>query len=239
MEQSGRGRERSKKAIKTIKTIKIKPFSDMAFDIHPEARKEWSASKILVKEELSDDPLDMYHLRRFSRAGDGIRLYFEERKRSRERRRAIGETGLVVCMLGEFPLEDTRIFFGPSERQIPLDGSERQKYLESLRRTMAKPYSIEADSVNPGRLEIGVFLSERLPDEDGNVSVVRTVNGQIIVSEIDESLIPHGEIVPRGEFFEKMAGGVFSSKSPDDSTTPQSERLLPNGAYSRLTGCRR
>ena len=231
MEQSGRGRKRSRKAIKTMS------FSDIAFDIDPEVRKEWSASKILGKEELSDDPLDMYHLRRFSRAGDGIRLYFEERNRSRERRRAIGETGLVVCTLGEFPLEDTRMFFGPSERQIPLDESERQKYLESLRRTMAKPYSFEADlvNVNPGRLKIGAFLSERLPDEDGNVSVVRTVNGQIIVSEIDESLIPHGEIVPRGEFFEKMASGVFSSKSPDDSTTPQSERLLPNGAYSRLT----
>ena len=236
MEQSGRGRERSKKAIKAIKTML---FSDMAVYIDSEVRKEWSASKILGKEELSDDPLDMYYLRRFSRAGDGIRLYFEERRIDRERHRIIGETGLVVCMLGEFPLEDTRMFFGPSERQIPLDGSERQKYLESLRRTMAKPYSIEADLVNPGQLKIGAFLSERLPDEDGNVSVVRTVNGQIIVSEIDESLIPHGEIVPRGEFFEKMAGGVFSSKSPDDSTTPQSERLLPNGAYSRLTGCRR
>lgn len=233
MEQSGRGRERSKKAIKTML------FSDMAVYIDPEVRKKWPASKIPGGEGLSGDPLDMYHLRRFSRAGDGIRLYFEERKRSKERCRAIGETGLVVCTLGELPLEDTMMFFGPSERQIPLDGSERQKYLESLRRTMAKPYSIEADSVNPGRLKIGAFLSERLPDEDGNVSVVRTVNGQIIVSEIDESLIPHGEIVPRGEFFEKMAGGVFSSKSPDDSTTPQSERLLPNGAYSRLTGCRR
>ena len=233
MEQSGRGRERSKKAIETM------PFSDIAFHIDPEVRREWSASKISGGEELSDDPLAVYHLRRFSRAGDGIRLYFEERRIDRERHRIIGETGLVVCTLGEFPLKDTRMFFGPSERQIPLDGPERQKYLESLRRTMAKPYSIEADSVNPGRLKIGAFLSERLPDEDGNVSVVRTVNGQIIVSEIDESLIPHGEIVPRGEFFEKMAGGVFSSKSPDDSTTPQSERLLPNGAYSRLTGCRR
>lgn len=230
MEQSGRGRERSKKAIKTM------PFSDIAFDIDPEVRKEWSASKILGEEELSGDPLDMYHLRRFSRAGDGFRLYFEERKRSKERRRAIGETGLVVCTLGEFPLKDTRMFFGPSERQ---DGSERQKDLESLRRTVAKPYSIEADLVNPGQLKIGAFLSERLPDEDGNGSVVRIVNGQIIVSEIDELQIPHGEIVPRGEFFEKMAGGVFSSKSPDDSTTPQSERLLPNGAYSRLTGYRR
>ena len=130
------------------------------------------------------------------------------------------------------------MFFGPSERQIPLDGSERQKDLESLRRTVAEPYSIEADLANPGQLKIGAFLSERLPNEDGNESVVRIVNGQIIVSEIDELQIPHGEIVPRGEFFEKMAGGVFSSKSPDDSTTPQSERLLPNGAYSRLTGYR-
>lgn len=230
MEQSGRGRERSKKAIKTM------PFSDIAFGIDPEVRKEWSASKIPGEEELSDDPLDMYHLRRFSRAGDGFRLYFEERRIDRERHRIIGETGLVVCTLGEFPLRDTRIFFGPSERQIPLDESERQKDLQSLRRTVAEPYSIKADLVNPGQLKIGAFLSERLPDEDGNGSVVRIVNGQIIVSEIDELQIPHGEIVPRGEFFEKMAGGVFSSKSPDDSTTPQSERLLPNGAYSRLTG---
>lgn len=233
MEQSGRGRERSKKAIKTM------PFSDIAFGIDPEVRKKWSASKIPGEEELSGDPLDMYHLRRFSRAGDGFRLYFEERRIDRERHRIIGETGLVVCMLGEFPLEDTRMFFGPSERQIPLDESERQKDLESLRRTVAKPYSIEAGLVNPGQLKIGAFLSERLPDEDGNGSVVRIVNGQIIVSEVDESQIPHGEIVPGGEFFEKMAGGVFSSRSPDDSTTPQSERLLPNGAYSRLTGCRR
>lgn len=233
MEQSGRGRERSKKAIETM------PFSDIAFHIDPEVRKAWSASKIPGEGELSGDPLDMYHLRRFSRAGDGLRLYFEERSMSEEGRRAIGETGLVVCTLGEFPLKDTRMFFGPSERQIPSDGSERQKDLESLRRTAAKPYSIEADLVNPGQLKIGAFLSERLPDEDGNGSVVRTVNGQIIVSEIDELQIPHGEIVPRGEFFEKMAGGVFSSKSSDDSTTPQSERLLPNGAYSRLTGCRR
>ena len=59
--------------------------------------------------------------------------------------------------------------------------------------------------------------------------------GGFIVSEIDEWQIPHGKIVPRGEFFEKMAGGVLSSKSPDSSTTPQSARLLPNGAYSRLT----
>ena len=140
--------------------------------------------------------------------------------------------------LGEFPLKDTRMFFGPSERQIPLDGSERQKDLESLRRTVAEPYSIEADLVNPGKLKIGAFLSEQMTDENGDLSAVRTVNGQIIVSEIDELQIPHGEIVPRGEFFEKMAGGVFSSKSPDDSTTPQSERLLPNGAYSRLTGYR-
>lgn len=230
MEQSGRGCERSKKAIKTM------PFSDIAFDIDPEVRKEWSASKIPGEEELSDDPLAVYHLRRFSRAGYGFRLYFEERNRSKEGDRAIGETGLVVCTLGEFPLKDTRMFFGPSEHQIPLDESERQKDLQSLRRTVAKPYSIEADLVNPGQLKIGAFLSERLPDEDGNGSVVRIVNGQIIVSEIDELQIPHGEIVPRGEFFEKMAGGVFSSKSPDDSTTPQSERLLPNGAYSRLTG---
>ena len=233
MEQSGRGRERSKKAIETM------PFSDIAFDIDPEVRKEWSALKVPGGEKLSGDPLDMYHLRRFSRAGDGFRLYFEERKRSKERRRAIGETGLVVCMLGEFPLKDTRMFFGPSEHQIPLDESEREKDLERLRRTVAEPYSIEADLVNPGKLKIGAFLSEQVLDEDGNKVVVRTVNGQIIVSEIDESLIPHGEIVPRGEFFEKMAGGVFSSKSSDDSTTPQSERLLPNGAYSRLTGCRR
>ena len=232
MEQSGRGRERSKKAIKTV------PFSDIAFDIDPEVRKEWSASKIPGEEELSGDPLDMYHLRRFSRAGDGFRLYLEERKRSKERRRAIGETGLVVCMLGEFPLKDTRMFFGPSERQIPLDESERQKDLESLRRTVAKPYSIEADLANPGQLKIEAFLSEQVLDEDGNEVVVRTVNGQIIVSEIDEQQIPHGEIVPRGEFFEKMAGGVLSSKSPDDSTTPRSARLLPNGAYSRLTGYR-
>lgn len=230
MEQSGRGRERSKKAIKTM------PFSDIAFDIDPEVRKEWSASKIPGEEELSDDPLDMYHLRRFSRAGDGFRLYFEERRIDRERHRIIGETGLVVCTLGEFPLRNTRMFFGPSERQIPLDESEREKDLESLRRTVAEPYSIEADLANPGQLKIGAFLSERLLDEDRNESIVRIVNGQIIVSEIDEWQIPHGEIVPRGEFFEKMAGGVFSSKSPDDSTTPQSERLLPNGAYSRLTG---
>ena len=226
MEQSGRGRERSKKAIKTM------PFSDIAFDIDPEVRREWSASKILGEEELSDDPLDMYHLRRFSRAGDGFRLYFEERRIDRERHRIIGETGLVVCTLGEFPLEDTRMFFGPSER----DGSERQKDLESLRRTVAEPYSIEADLVNPGKLKIGAFLSEQMTDENRDLSAVRIVNGQIIVSEIDELQIPHGEIVPRGEFFEKMAGGVFSSKSSDDSTTPQSERLLPNGAYSRLTG---
>lgn len=232
MEQSGRGRERSKKAIKTM------PFSDIAFDIDPEVRKEWSASKIPGEEELSDDPLAVYHLRRFSRAGDEFRLYFEERKRSKEGCRAIGETGLVVCTLGEFPLRDTRMFFGPSERQIPLDGSEQQKDLESLRRTVAKPYSIEADLVNPGQLKIGAFLSEQMTDENRNLSAVRIVNGQIIVSEIDELQIPHGEIVPRGEFFEKMAGGVLSSKSPDDSTTPQSERLLPNGAYSRLTGCR-
>ena len=230
MEQSGRGRERSKKAIKTM------PFSDIAFDIDPEVRKEWSASKIPGEEELSDDPLDMYHLRRFSRAGDGFRLYFEERRIDRERHRIIGETGLVVCTLDEFPLRNTRMFFGPSERQIPLDESEREKDLESLRRTVAEPYSIEADLANPGQLKIGAFLSERLLDEDRNESIVRIVNGQIIVSEIDEWQIPHGEIVPRGEFFEKMAGGVFSSKSPDDSTTPQSERLLPNGAYSRLTG---
>lgn len=230
MEQSGRGRERSKKAIKTM------PFSDIAFDIDPEVRREWSASKILGEEELSDDPLDMYHLRRFSRAGDGFRLYFEERRIDRERHRIIGETGLVVCTLGEFPLRDTRMFFGPSERQIPLDESEREKDLERLRRTVAKPYSIEADLLNPGQLKIGAFLSEQVLDEDGNKVVVRTVNGQIIVSEIDEWQIPHGKIVPRGEFFEKMAGDVFSSKSPDNSTTPQSERLLPNGAYSRLTG---
>ena len=228
MEQSGRGRERSKNAIKTT------PFSDIAFDIDPEVRREWSASKISGGEKLSDDPLAVYHLR-YSISEPG-RLCFEERRIDRGRHRIIGETGLVVCTLGEFPLEDTRMFFGPSERQIPLDGSERQKDLQSLRRTVAKPYSIEADLANPGQLKIGAFLSERLPDEDGNGSVVRIVNGQIIVSEIDELQIPHGEIVPRGEFFEKMAGGVFSSKSPDDSTTPQSERLLPNGAYSRLTG---
>lgn len=231
MKQSGRGRERSKKAIKTM------PFSDIAFDIDPEVRREWSASKISGGEELSDDPLAVYHLRHF--ISEPGRLYFEERRIDRERHRIIGETGLVVCTLGEFPLKDTRMFFGPSERQIPLDGSERQKDLESLRRTVAEPYSIEADLVNPGQLKIGAFLSERLPDEDGNGSVVRIVNGQIIVSEIDELQIPHGEIVPRGEFFEKMAGGVLSSKSPDSSTTPQSARLLPNGAYSRLTGCRR
>ena len=225
MEQSGRGRERSKKVIKTM------PFSDIAFDIGPEVRKEWSVSKIPGEEELSDDPLAVYHLRRFSRAGYGFRLYFEERKRSKEGGRAIGETGLVVCTLGEFPLEDTRMFFGPSER----DGSERQKDLESLRRTVAEPYSIEADLVNPGKLKIGAFLSEQVLDEDGNKVVVRTVNGRVIVSEIDEWQIPHGKIVPRGEFFEKMAGGVLSSKSPDSSTTPQSARLLPNGAYSRLT----
>lgn len=233
MEQGSRGRKRPKKSIETM------PFSDIVFDIDPEVRKEWSASKIPGEEELSDDPLDMYHLRRFSRAGDGFRLYFEERKRSKERRRAIGETGLVVCTLGEFPLKDTRMFFGPSERQIPLDESERQKDLESLRRTVAEPYSIEADLVNPGQLKIGAFLSEQMTDENGDLSAVRTVNGQIIVSEIDELQIPHGKIVPRGEFFEKMAGGVFSSKSPDSSTTPQSARLLPNGAYSRLTGYRR
>jgi len=225
MEQGSRGRKRPKKAIETM------PFSDIAFDIDPEVRREWSASKISGGEELSDDPLYMYHLRRFSRAGYGFRLYFEERKRSKEGGRAIGETGLVVCTLGEFPLEDTRMFFGPSER----DGSERQKDLESLRRTVAEPYSIEADLVNPGKLKIGAFLSEQVLDEDGNKVVVRTVNGQIKVHRIDEQQIPHGEIVPRGEFFEKMASGVFSSKSPDDSTTPQSERLLPNGAYSRLT----
>lgn len=131
------------------------------------------------------------------------------------------------------------MFFGPSERQIPLDESERQKDLESLRRTVAEPYSIKIDLANPGQLKIGAFLSEQVLDEDGNKVVVRTVNGQIKVHRIDEQQIPHGEIVPQGEFFEKMAGGVFSSKSPDDSTTPQSERLLPNGAYSRLTGCRR
>ena len=233
MEQSGRGRERSKKAIKTM------PFSDIAFDIDPEVRKEWSASKIPGGEELSDDPLDVYHLRRFSRAGDGFRLYFEERIIDRERHRIIGETGLVVCTLGEFPLEDTRMFFGPSERQIPLDESERQKDLERLRRTVAEPYSIEVDLANPGQLKIGAFLSEQMTDENRDLSAVRTVNGQIIVSEIDELQIPHGEIVPRGEFFEKMAGGVLSSKSPDDSTTLQSERLLPNGAYSRLTGYHR
>lgn len=232
MEQSGRGCERSKKAIKTM------PFSDIAFDIDPEVRKEWSASKIPGEEELSDDPLAVYHLRRFSRAGYGFRLYFEERKRSKEGCRAIGETGLVVCTLGEFPLRDTRIFFGPSERQIPLDESERQKDLERLRRTVAEPYSIEVDLANPGQLKIGAFLSEQMTDENRDLSAVRIVNGQIIVSEIDELQIPHGEIVPRGEFFEKMAGGVLSSKSPDDSTTPQSERLLPNGAYSRLTGYR-
>ena len=128
------------------------------------------------------------------------------------------------------------MFFGPSERQIPLDESERQKDLESLRRTVAEPYSIKIDLANPGQLKIGAFLSEQMTDENRNLSAVRIVNGQIIVSEIDELQIPHGEIVPRGEFFEKMAGGVLSSKSPDDSTTPQSERLLPNGAYSRLTG---
>ena len=228
MEQGSRGCERSKKAIKTM------PFSDIAFDIDPEVRKEWSASKILGEEKLSGDPLAVYHLRRFSRAGDGFRLYFEERRIDRERHRIIGETGLVVCTLGEFPLEDTRMFFGPSER----DGSERQKDLESLRRTVAEPYSIEADLVNPGKLKIGAFLSEQMTDENRDLSAVRIVNGQIIVSEIDELQIPHGEIVPRGEFFEKMAGGVLSSKSPDDSTTPQSERLLPNGAYSRLTGYR-
>lgn len=230
MEQSGRGRERPKKAIETM------PFSDIAFDIDPEVRKEWSASKILGEEELSDDPSDMYHLRRFSRAGDGFRLYFEERRIDRERHRIIGETGLVVCTLGEFPLKGTRMFFGPSEHQIPLDESEREKDLERLRRTVAEPYSIEADLVNPGQLKIGAFLSERLLDEDRNESIVRTVKGRVIVSEIDEWQIPHGKIVPRGEFFEKMAGGVLSSKSPDSSTTPQSERLLPNGAYSRLTG---
>lgn len=233
MEQGSRGRKRPKKAIETM------PFSDIAFDIDPEVRREWSASKIPGEEELSDDPLDMYHLRRFSRAGYGFRLYFEERKRSKEGGRAIGETGLVVCTLGEFPLKDTRMFFGPSEHQILLDESEREKDLERLRRTVAKPYSIEADLVNPGQLKIGAFLSERLLDEDRNESIVRIVNGRVIVSEIDEWQIPHGKIVPRGEFFEKMAGGVFSSKSPDDSATPQSERLLPNGAYSRLTGCRR
>lgn len=226
MEQSGRGCERSKKAIKTM------PFSDIAFDIDPEVRKEWSASKIPGGEELSDDPLAVYHLRRFSRAGYGFRLYFEERKRSKEGDRAIGETGLVVCTLGEFPLKDTRMFFGPSER----DGSEREKDLERLRRTVAKPYSIEADLVNPGQLKIGAFLSERLLDEDRNESIVRIVNGRVIVSEIDEWQIPHGEIIPQGEFFEKMAGGVLPLKFPDGSTTPQSERLLPNGAYSRLTG---
>lgn len=231
MEQSGRGRERSKKAIKTM------PFSDIAFDIDPEARREWSASKISGGEELSDDPLAVYHLRHF--ISEPGRLYFEERRIDRERHRIIGETGLVVCTLGEFPLKDTRMFFGPSEHQIPLDGSERQKDLESLRRTVAEPYSIETDLVNPGQLKIGAFLSEQMTDENGDLSAVRTVNGQIIVSEIDELQIPHGKIVPRGEFFEKMAGGVFSSKSPDSSTTPQSARLLPNGAYSRLTGYRR
>ena len=226
MEQGSRGRKRPKKAIKTM------PFSDIAFDIDPEVRKEWSASKIPGGEELSDDPLAVYHLRRFSRAGYGFRLYFEERKRSKEGDRAIGETGLVVCTLGEFPLKDTRMFFGPSER----DGSEREKDLERLRRTVAKPYSIEADLVNPGQLKIGAFLSERLLDEDRNESIVRIVNGRVIVSEIDEWQIPHGEIIPQGEFFEKMAGGVLPLKFPDGSTTPQSERLLPNGAYSRLTG---
>mgnify|MGYP000978601223 FL=1 len=232
MEQGSRGRKRPKKAIETM------PFSDIAFDIEPEVRREWSASKIPGEEELSDDPLDMYHLRRFSRAGDGFRLYFEERIIDRERHRIIGETGLVVCTLGEFPLRDTRMFFGPSERQIPLDESERQKDLERLRRTVAEPYSIEVDLANPGQLKIGAFLSEQMTDENRDLSAVRIVNGQIIVSEIDELQIPHGEIVPRGEFFEKMAGGVLFSKSPDDSTTPQSERLLPNGAYSRLTGYR-
>ena len=212
------------------------PFSDIAFDIDPEVRKEWSALKVPGGEKLSDDPLDMYHLRRFSRAGDGFRLYFEERRIDRERHRIIGETGLVVCMLGEFPLKDTRMFFGPSEHQIPLDESEREKDLERLRRTVAKPYSIEADLVNPGQLKIGAFLSEQVLDEDGNKVVVRTVNGQIKVHRIDEQQIPHGEIVPRGEFFEKMAGGVLPLEFPDGSTTPQSERLLPNGAYSRLTG---
>ena len=230
MEQSGRWRERSKKTVKTM------PFSDIAFDIDPEVRKEWSALKVPGGEKLSDDPLDMYHLRRFSRAGDGFRLYFEERRIDRERHRIIGETGLVVCMLGEFPLKDTRMFFGPSEHQIPLDESEREKDLERLRRTVAKPYSIEADLVNPGQLKIGAFLSEQVLDEDGNKVVVRTVNGQIKVHRIDEQQIPHGEIVPRGEFFEKMAGGVLPLEFPDGSTTPQSERLLPNGAYSRLTG---
>lgn len=232
MEQGSRGRKRPKKAIETM------PFSDIAFDIEPEVRREWSASKIPGEEELSDDPLDMYHLRRFSRAGDGFRLYFEERIIDRERHRIIGETGLVVCTLGEFPLRDTRMFFGPSERQIPLDESERQKDLERLRRTVAEPYSIEVDLANPGQLKIGAFLSEQMTDENRDLSAVRIVNGQIIVSEIDELQIPHGEIVPRGEFFEKMAGGVLSSKSPDDSTTPRSARLLPNGAYSRLTGYR-
>ena len=230
MEQGSRGRKRPKKAIETM------PFSDIAFDIDPEVRKEWSASKIPGEEELSDDPLAVYHLRRFSRAGYGFRLYFEERRIDRERHRIIGETGLVVCMLGEFPLKDTRMFFGPSEHQIPLDESEREKDLERLRRTVAKPYSIEADLVNPGQLKIGAFLSERLLDEDRNESIVRIVNGRVIVSEIDEWQIPHGEIIPQGEFFEKMAGGVLPLEFPDGSTTPQSERLLPNGAYSRLTG---
>ena len=231
MEQGSRGRKRPKKAIETM------PFSDIAFDIDPEVRREWSASKISGGEELSDDPLAVYHLR-YSISKPG-RLCFEERRIDRERHIIIGETGLVVCTLGEFPLRDTRMFFGPSERQIPLDESERQKDLESLRRTVAEPRSIEADLANPGQLKIGAFLSEQVLDEDGDKVVVRTVNGQIKVHRIDEQQIPHGEIVPRGEFFEKMAGGVFSSKSPDDSTTPQSERLLPNGAYSRLTGCRR
>lgn len=233
--------EQSNKKPKKYETI---PFSDLAFYIHPNARQELLASKALEEGNFSDDPSVVYNLRFFNRSTEDGRstLVLEERKRKEEalkRCKDIGEVSMVTCALSELPLRHIDILFGPSSEYG--DSKEQPKYLERLRRTVAAPYSIKVESdlsQSEFKLIIGAFLSEYVADKHGDRAAIRAVSGQIIVDSIDEQDIPHGRIIPRGEFFEKMAGGVLSSKSPDDSTTPQSERLLPNGAYSRLTGYR-